>query len=447
MASGPDQVGIVDIARRLLGLLVLLGVLGWLGYHAWQRLLYPNEQPTRARIDDPSYFKPGFIERCGAEAELVVTIVHSPEKTEWIEHAANTYMARCINTQILLIARDDRRAIDELIAGDLRPTAWAPSDSMFVTALEQHLSGPALERGGPLIHTPLVLVTASDREPVLDELWPELIDDPRWLMQLACAGVPRESWAEPEPGEPATWDELWTEAFDLRNVDAELLGWGRVDYVHTVPTRDTVGLLALALIVDGYLRDAEPRLSSLDPAVQLEAAIDFHEPEIVSWLRRCEGAKPDFDGSLRTLTERVVRRDEPDFDGIVTYEHLALATLAQHNTSEPDDVEVSVLYPSTTFVSDHPIAFMVGDDGPGRAARNFVEFMTSPEIQHDAVTRGFRPGDLDTDLRVLRLEHNPFLEHREFGVPLVLPPSESPQLGAYGIEELSVLWSDATGRF
>jgi hypothetical protein len=109
-------VGTVDIARRLLGLLGLLGVLGWLGYQTWQHLVHPNEQPSRAWIDDRSYSDPEFVARCGPEVELHVTIVHSPEKTEWIEHAAEAYMRRCVNTQISLIAREDLHALDELFA-------------------------------------------------------------------------------------------------------------------------------------------------------------------------------------------------------------------------------------------------------------------------------------------------------------------------------------------
>jgi hypothetical protein len=458
MANRRDQLSPAEVVRKVLVLLGIVALSIWMVQVMARRLTHPNQSPARTWIDDIEYAKPEFAQRCGTEAKLLVTIVHSPEKKAWLLHGAAAYMRMCKNTQIRLIPAADREASEAIVRGTVRPTAWTPSDELFLADLADleahwHLrSGSDLappELGASLIHTPMVLLVWADRLPALEQLWPDFAADRRWLARLACAGVPRAS--EPaELGRPLNWTELWPRLIvGPRNSPSspsptQLRAWQQVEFVHPIPPRSSLGFLALLTMVDGYLRETG-ELEYVD-ADEFEAALERHELELTAWLRHCQGADGAFSGSPRVLTQRMLQRGEFGVDGVLTYEHLALEAVAQHNAGEPGTAEIRILYPESGFVSNHPIVFFAPDEGPGAAARHFAEFLHTPEVQRKAVALGFRPAQLDTDLRSIDLVDNPFLELRRFGVPLVLQPNEPPRPHSYGLHTLVELWSDATDR-
>jgi hypothetical protein len=212
-----------------------------------------------------------------------------------------------------------------------------------------------------------------------------------------------------------------------------------------------------------------------------------HEFGVLEWLRRCEGARPDFEEPERVLTHRMLQRGSAGFDGVLTYEPLAREAIEMFEPGVDATPEVRVVYPKRTFVSDHPVTYFSPsceelaratldswqqagdyslasvlrlvadlafsgkcasrDIGESAAARRFTEFLRSDPMQRRAIELGYRPGQPDFDIGNARVEHNPFLELREHGVVLELGADLTMRPGFELTVEFQQLWADATGRY
>ena len=80
------------------------------------------------------------------------------------------------------------------------------------------------------------------------------------------------------------------------------------------------------------------------------------------------------------------------------------------------------------------------------AARKWLKFLRSKEIQKQAIEFGFRPVNQEVTIRGHDVEQNQFLRLRRYGVSLDLHLVEPPRPSGRAIEELVELWQDANGR-
>jgi hypothetical protein len=85
----------------------------------------------KKKIGDVSMARPSFDEQCGTAETLQLTVVHSTDKTQWIEQSTAAFMRSCPNAQVRLVGLDDFAAIDAIEAGELRRTAAARRDGSW----------------------------------------------------------------------------------------------------------------------------------------------------------------------------------------------------------------------------------------------------------------------------------------------------------------------------
>jgi hypothetical protein len=384
-----------------------------------RRMLDPNHHPLRTVIDEVDFADEDFAEQCGPESSILITVVHSPEKEAWLLEGAQRFMQRCSNTQVSLQALTDLQALDAIEHEGLQATMWSPSDELFVDGTTRELH---LDPGLGLIRTPLVLLTWQTRYDALtthwsqtSRGWPQFEDDPQMFARLVCGGT--------ELDDP------------------------QLDFVHNVPTQTSAGGIALLLLVSGYLRDFD--LDDAASELEFDQLLDAHEPELFDWLRRCQEPRPDFEETPRVLTQRFMALGRTGFDGVATYEQLAIEAFENFDPGQQGTPDLRLVYPAQPFVSNHPVAYFPVTSAamapPLAAARRFTAFLREDEMQALAVEMGHRPGDPSVDISAMRVGANPFLEHRHRGIELELDP-EFVRPSFDFLHDCMLLWSDATKR-
>jgi hypothetical protein len=420
--------------------LTALGALGWV---LWQGLAHPNRNPTRTRIGDVALAS-DVGKSCGEHDQLTIRVIHSPDKSAWMQRGVEAFMRRCPNTQVELRPLDDVAAIDSLSYDAARPTLWVPSDGVAVDLLPP-LAG--LERGPSLLRSPLVVMLWSDRLEALEQLRPGGFERLDAWASLACA-LPPDEVEEPQARadmHPRAWAEWWVQAFGAPPREPpsvptreQLEQWGNVDFLHASPSHDVAGLATLALMAYGRLGHDELEDD------ELVEAIESGHAALEPWIARCEagGVPPEL--SERRLADRLHWFGPTGPDGTFVYEHSAIEVLRRQEESSEG---LRVVTPATTIVADHPAVYLVRAEEPaGEAARQLVEFLRGPEPQVWAIEAGFRPASPDVEIRHARTESNPFVELRRFGITLDLEVREAPALDLDLLVALREGWQDATGR-
>lgn len=429
---------------RVLLLALTLATLVWFGQTLWQGLAHPNRNPTRTRIGDVALATEVGV-RCGEHDQLTIRMIHSPDKAEWLQQGAEAFMRRCPNMQVELRALDDVSAIDALSHDSVRPTLWMPTDDVSVDLLPPL---PGLERGPSLVRSPLVVLLWKDRLEALEQLRPEGFGHLDAWASLACALPPEHPGGSPGHAAAAerwTWIEWWTQVLaepprqpPTWPTPAQLEPWGHVDFMHPSPSRDVAGLAVLTLIAYGRLgRDDLPE-------DELVEAMASGHAELEPWLARCKASEEAPLLAEGRLGHHLQWFGPTGSDGAFLYERSAIEVLRQH---EAWTSQLRVVTPATTMIADHPAVYLASADDPvGKAARQLVEFLQSPEPQAWAIADGFRPTSPDVDVRYARVESNPFIQLRRFGVALELEAGEPPALDRDLLIALRESWQNATGR-
>ncbi|PRQ08457.1 substrate-binding domain-containing protein [Enhygromyxa salina] len=411
----------------------------------YQRMRFPSREPTRTWIDHLDLAEPAFTARCGPGDESpLLTVVTSPEKVDWVQHGADTFMDTCRNMRIRVVPRTDFQAIAEIEAGSLTPSLWLPSDELFADYLEDRWileDRPPLTRGPSLLRMPVVLLMWSDRADALEVLWPDAEASPEFVAELGCPGVARGPATSSETPAPRSWQDWFDDetAHSRRATADTIASWSTIDVRYTTPTRSSMGALVLIAMVEGYLS-----ANNISPTDEDELAhvLELQGDALEDWLRRCDAHGPrEFDGPPRTLAQRMFQRGPTGLDGVLIYEHLALEILAQ------DQPSMQIIYPQGLTVADHPSVTFAGENA--RSAQLFAQSLAAETMQHQAVSHNLRPSNPKIVLRDAAVPgaQNLFLRLREHGVRLELAGSEpGPTLQRDPLRELLEIWSDATGR-
>ncbi|MEM9459459.1 MAG: hypothetical protein AAGF11_35095 [Myxococcota bacterium] len=449
------------LAWHLLAFFVVIVGSLWSLAEGWKRIADPHVGPTRTWVDVVMFSEPGFAERCGSEESVVVTVVHDPQKEEWIKEGSEDYMHACPNTQVRMIMRPDLRAINEIESGQLKPTLWAPSDQLFASNLEEHwqLAHPdtPLEYGPSLLYSPLVVVLWTDRVEALEQLGLHVSQQDTLFADLLCAGVERvsPSMGSPRSNVPIQWADWWRAAFTpprqrpaSPSLD-ELREWGRVEVEHMLPTRTSIGATTLILMAHDYLWSLAPY--SIETPSEFDDALHALEEQIEGWLRRCEAGQEDFRGRPRVLAQHLLLLGGTRFDGVVITENFALEMLATLDSTTTGPARARVLYPRSTLINSHPTVFFPGKSTEIEAAERFVQYLMRRSSQDRAISFGFRPGDQTLSIRDARTKNNPFLGLRRYGVAMDLGVDvdieQPPRPGRTSLRTLIESWSNATGRY
>lgn len=447
----------------------------------------------RVQFVSSQALNPGFRERCGPYAPggrpVPISMLYSEDKRPWIEHAARRFARLCPNIQIELTPAEDQAALDLLLAGAALPTLWAPTDDLVSAYIESRWRDDHAERlfdpaeRLSLVRSPLVWLTWRDREDAIAALLRSDADAEvgPWA-QLACAAIDPDPDLGDLPQEsmlPGTWLEWYLAVADPPQEPAgepdeaslaeTLADWGRVKFMHPHPGRSGVGLAALYLMVQdrvmapgrraaregGALADDEPLECpyagppALAPGA-FAAELAAQREALTRWLRRCEAGADDFSPSADALAHALFNLGPTQIDVAVTDEHTALDLLQHLDSSDGAADQLRVVYPAATAMTEHPIHVLRPDDPKlaleHQAARRWIGFLRSRDMQEDAVLRGFRPGTAEVAPGRLERTGNPFLELRRFGV-VTETPAGVPLVAGEALRELLAAWGAATGRY
>jgi Bacterial extracellular solute-binding protein len=302
-------------------------------------------------------------------------------------------------------------AAQAILDGKEKPTIFSPGDSLVLKMLESDwetknhtalfpTEGPLAPQ--PLVITPLVFAVWADRAAVLEK-----------------AGGGAITWASLEKavGSDRGWPAIGGKA-----------DWGFVKLGHTDPTRSNSGLQSLLLMALEY------HGKSAGLAVQ-----DVLDPGFQAWLKNLEKGNTRFETSTGTFMTDMIRFGPSKYDIAVVYESLAIANLANAQGRWGD---LKVYYPPMTSWSDHPAGVLQAEwvtDAQKNAARTWLEFLRSPEIQKRALDFGFRPADPSIPIKS-ESASNPWVKFAQYGVKVDVPTAVTAPDGAV-IRNLLTMWS------
>lgn len=336
---------------------------------------------------------------------VVVTIVYSTEKEEWLEDAVERFNAtnqrvRGRPIQIRLEGVGSRELVSRIIDGSSQPTVVSPASASQIELLRsawqaRNTSSLFLEGADapqPLVITPLVLVMWQERAAAL---WPNGPSSNFWGELHNAIADPR-GWAA--RGHP---------------------DWGVVKFGHTSPATSNSGLQTMVLLAYAYHNKAA------DLTVQ-----DVLDPGFEQWLREIEGSMTQYGESTGTFMQDIVLYGPSRYDVVAVYENLALQNIA--GAQQRWNQSLAIYYPPATLLSDHPYAILnapwVAADQRAAAAR-FRDFLLAPPAQELALQYGFRPVNQQVSISSAD-PNNPFNRFKSNGAQIdiqqqvALPPAD-----------------------
>ena len=492
-----------SVVSQFFGMLCAGAVVGAVGIFVWYGGNFANNQPDRAQLLDEHLTTRARQDICGLPGRdgraTTIEMVHSDEIRDWIDLAAERFSYLCPNIQVKLTALSDIEATHAIATQRVKPTIWAPNDEFGLRYFEHYTKQFPTEPPigftdrTDLVQSPIVVMMWQDRLRMLTKLLSgEPSPDGQWSRSL-CALIPKEPLpTEPHiedmvPGRWADWygkllpanalenplggplgrggrrERLLTD--DEHSTLGELQQWGRVKIGHPNPGQDSVGLAALYLLAYDYVLPSRNESSGNGPALSesllatttqspasagplaapFEEGLEAKKAAFRKWLRRCEAGLDAAPRNARSLTE-ALSYGPARYDGVVTYEHLALPYFERVD-SHPDGLHKLVLiYPNPTLLERHPAVILSADPAQRLAAQRWIHFLIGAEMQRKAVDVGLRPVNPQVSVRDAVTGSNPFLRLRRYGVQLQPSWKEAPRASGKVVQELIELWSEATGR-
>jgi ABC-type sulfate transport system substrate-binding protein len=105
-----------------------------------------------------------------------------------------------------------------------------------------------------------------------------------------------------------------------------------------------------------------------------------------------------------------------------------------------------IIYPEPMLVARHPAVLFTKNPEEQAAARRWIHFLLSKEMQEKAIDFGFRPANPDVSIRAYNVEQNRFLRLRRYGVLVQSRWVEAPRADGSLVQDLIALWGEVTGR-
>lgn len=447
--------------------------------------------------EDPS--TPVLLATCGPRSAdgrpVLVSLLASSEKREWLEPLLHQFGHLCPNIQVELTTADSFDAVDGLLGGRLRPQLWSPASS---TALYLLNSRWQKQKGQPLLDLDKERPLSLLRTPIV---W--LMPDSRYQAMQSLLGEergPQGAQAPPSPTSNTSQDGPWMRIgcakaprvtttvlpASANAAPADRSGSLPLRFTHTDPMRSLLGLQSLYLLAFDYL--IPPRLREAGtgsasgpasekghapdhttdhatgpataPATDLDARFtrELHAQRAAlrDWLRRCEAATASFMDSERGLTMALLAVGTPRYDIVVSYENLALPILDGARLHAAEVVPLRISYPKPTLWADHPVVRLGLDPAADSqiesarraAADKLLAFLQSEAAQQRAVELGFRPGRPELSVRSIPAgsDKNPFLRLGSRGVLIDVPEPSAPTPRGDSVQELMKVWEEALGR-
>lgn len=372
------------------------------------------------------------------QTTVAIEVLYSDEKRNWIQDAHNRFIEKHPEIQVKLTKMSSVEGAHAIIGGSVAPTIWNPADSIVLNYLtflwyekysERLFAESGRDKPVDLVLSPLVWL-----------VWPDALEKystnvQRPWVEIACANIPAKALPVPDAG-LVDAGLIDAGAPDPNLADAavpEVPVFDNAKFHHTSPTYSNSGLQAIYLMIYEYLGRPE-RLRKSDITA-----------ELIEWFRKCEERIPAFTRSTRGLSDSMFRFGREKYEIVVTYEQVAMQLLSEAKGDAP-----TIYYPPSTMWSGHPIAILQPEKQPEdvlEAARTWIAFLGSDEMQRSALKYGLRPTSPaisirdDSDVNTT----NPFLGLARFNVQ---PDFESqvPDVPGPAVKELMRLWRSVTGR-
>jgi Bacterial extracellular solute-binding protein len=446
------------------------------------------------------------IEICGpptnATRAVAIEMVYGDDMRPWIEAANDAFLHLCPDIQVKITAVPDIAAADAIFAGELKPVLWAPTDELSVRYLEHRWKQrkDALpfraDRSTSLVESPLVVLIWQDRLRLLSGLLHEDHSNEGLWVRAPCALISRDPDVTGVPVEamvPGTWFDWYRPFVTPLNVPPPVGGgrrraavaapplqpisdeplptldevktWGRVKIGRARPTHDSAGAAALYLMAYDYALPPTERQALMPRPANgpppgtdarrggdeqlmraFEKAFAENKTSFGKWLRRCEAGQEAPTAATPDVTLDMFDVGPSLYDAVVTYEHLALPLLKRVDAHADVLRKLIVLYPEPTLLARHPAVMFEASAAQKEAARLWLRFLLSKDMQERAIDVGFRPVNPEVTIRGYNEDSNQFLRLRRYGVLIQPHFVEAPRAGGSQIQELLTLWGEVTGR-
>lgn len=480
--------------RHLLQYAILIALLTALGFFV-SRGGQVGRRPTSGHALVSEYTStPEFLRLCGPLAgdkrPVIVDMIISDDKHDWLEPAAREFGHLCPNIQIKLTHGSSLDVAESIAYGRLHALMWSPSSSTalrYHDYLRQKSTGAAPPRRGPLpslVRSPIIWLTTIRRYRVLRQILDAQRSPEGQWMQTGCAMVdraavpdaPETSTASSRQLSPGSWSDFYsasrapTEPVPKRHrprklaplppssdpPPEEITSWGRVRFGHADPTRSLLGIEALYLLANDYLlppgtQGAQALGAEGASPEAFKHALARQSDALRDWLQRCEGGMEDFDDSTPRMVSNFLQLGSSRYDVVVSYEQLTLPSLDRVRVYAADVEPIRVFYPTPTLWADHPIVLL--DSGqrvePEQriAAEKWIAYLLGETQQQRAIEFGFRPSRPEASVRNFKSEKNPFLRLSSRGVQIDVPPATAPPIDGEAAARLMKIWGEATGRY
>jgi hypothetical protein len=337
-------------------------------------------------------------------------MVYGTEKEAWLRAAVESFHVTHPEVRVKLTGKGSLESAQAILDGNLKPVIWSPADSLVLNLLAadwQTKNGKALFGSGddqpqPVLLTPLVFAVWEDRAAALRK-----------------AGKGHLTWTtiRKAVGSNKGWPAVGGKA-----------DWGFIKLGHTDPTRSNSGLQALLLMTFEFYNKTS--------GLRVE---DLLSDKYQQFVRDIERGVSRFEPSTGTFMTDMVRFGPSKYDIAVVYESLAISQL---ENAQGRWGSLRVEYPKVTMWSDHPVALLQADwvnSAQATAARIFIAYLRSQQVQQQALAFGFRPADPTVPINTADPQ-NPFTRLARYGLHAEVPPAAAPA-SAPVVRNLLTFWT------
>ena len=173
----------------------------------------------------------------------------------------------------------------------------------------------------------------------------------------------------------------------------------------------------------------------------IESVFDAQRIALRRWLRRCEGGLDLPPRSARQLTASLFNVGPSLYDGVITYEHLALPHLDRVDAHAASLGRLVLFTPIQRWWRvTPPSCFWGSADLFGLPLERWLRFLLSKPMQEAAIDAGFRPVGSEVSLRSYESVNNRFLSLRRYGVIVQPVLREAPRIRGKTAQSLIELW-------
>jgi ABC-type Fe3+ transport system substrate-binding protein len=365
----------------VLGKLVILAFIAACGYGAWTMYLKSRGTGGGAQPSPASSNGGRILGFGGGDApQAEIGIAYGTEKKSWLEWAAREFATTDAGKKIKvnLLPMGSLEGAQALVNGDQRINVWSPASSLyketFVQDWQVKYSKAPIAKEESLALSPMVFVMWAERYDAYKAKYGELNFE---TLGRALA-------------EPTGWQGI-----------AGKPDWGLFKFGHTLPNESNSGLMTLVLMA----YDARQKNKGLTPGDVLDAKFQQQ-------LSTIEHAV-SLSNSTGTMMREMVLKGPSAYDALFVYESVAIDYV---KSAQGRWGELKIIYPRRNLWNDNPYYVI---DAPWstpdqrKAAEVFLEFLMSEQVQREALTHGFRPGNPSVPVM---FPESPFVTYQKFGL-------------------------------